>query len=78
MSRSGRLIVTTSGNRELADVTADLASRGFTTEQVLETTGILIGVADDDAVAELRRTPGVSDVARDEDIDIGPPDAPVS
>jgi hypothetical protein len=78
MARSRRLIVTTSGDRELTELTSDLQSRGFTPEQVLASTGIVIGRADDDAIDALRETPGVSDVSPDQEIDIGPPDAPVS
>ena len=78
MARARRLIVTTSGDRELTELTTDLESRGFTPEQVLATTGIVIGSADDDAVEALRDVPGVSDVSPDDDIDVGPPDAPVS
>lgn len=78
MPRSRRLIITTSGDRELSELTTDLESRGFTPEQVLATTGIVIGSADDDVVEALRQTPGVSDVSPDQEIDIGPPDAPVS
>jgi hypothetical protein len=78
MSGSRRVIVTTSGDRGLADVRADLEARGFAAEQVLEATGILIGAAADGDVAELRDVPGVADVAPDEEVNIGPPDAPVS
>ncbi len=78
MSENRRLIVTVSGERELADVTADLVAHGFTPEQVLSLSGIVIGAAAESDIPALQQIEGVSDVASDEPIDIGPPDAPVS
>ena len=71
-------IVTTSGDRPTKDVATDLKAAGFSVNQVLDEIGTIIGEADESAVEKLRSIRGVVDVSRDTEIDIGPPDAPVT
>lgn len=78
MPASKRWIVTTSGDRALADVQKDLTKAGFVIEQNLGEIGSLIGTASDAVAEKLRALPGVADVSPDTPIDIGPPDSPVT
>ena len=71
-------MVTTSGQRPLDEVRAELVEQGFTVEQVLEEIGLITGTATDDVVAKARSIKGVTDASPDHPIDIGPPDAPVT
>jgi phage replication-related protein YjqB (UPF0714/DUF867 family) len=71
-------IVTTSGDRPTKEVAKDLKAAGFSVGQVLDEIGTITGEADDNAVEKVRAIRGVVDVSRDTDIDIGPPDAPVT
>ena len=66
-------IVTTSGDRPLADVARDLRARGFVVEQELDEIGCITGGASEGTVDRLRAIPGVADVSPDDAIDIGPP-----
>jgi len=73
-----RWVVTSDGERGLAEIAADLTVQGFTTDQVLDQIGVVIGAAPDDALDRLRGVPGVADVAPETQVDIGPPDAPIT
>jgi hypothetical protein len=77
MAKDKRWIVTTSGNRSLSDVKKKLAESGFAVDQVLDEIGVITGTASDDDIERLRSVSGVADVSPDEQVDIGPPDAPV-
>ncbi len=66
-------VVTTSGQRPLADVQAELEQNGFAVENSLAEIGILTGSGDDETIDRLRGIDGVADVAPDTPIDIGPP-----
>jgi hypothetical protein len=77
MAKGKRWIVTTSGKGSLKDVKKKLTESGFEVEQVLDEIGIITGRSKDDNVDNLRSVAGVVDVSPDEQIDIGPPDAPV-
>lgn len=77
MSKGKRWIVTTSGDRSLSDIKKDLTKSGFAVEQVLDEIGVISGTTSDDNVERLRSVTGVADVSPDQQIDIGPPDAPV-
>jgi hypothetical protein len=71
-------IVSTSGERPLQDIAQDLTEAGFTISRVLDQIGSIVGTASDDIIENLRAIPGVTDISPEEDIDIGPPDAPVT
>jgi hypothetical protein len=72
------LVVTVSGDRGIHKVADDLRAGGFKVNQVLEAIGVVTGSADAKRVAQLRRISGVSDVSPDHDVNIGPPDSPIS
>jgi hypothetical protein len=55
-----------------------LSTRGFTDMQVLDQVGLIVGVAPDEVVDAVRSMSGIEDVSPEEEIDVGPPDAPVS
>lgn len=78
MTKSKHWIVTTTGDRSLADIKKDLTKTGFKVKQVLDAIGCITGAADDAVVKKLRSIHGVADVSPDTPIDIGPPDAPVT
>jgi hypothetical protein len=70
-------IVTTSGKKKLSYVKKKLTESGFSVDQVLDEIGVITGTSSDDDVERLRKVAGVADVSPDEQIDIGPPDAPI-
>jgi hypothetical protein len=78
MAETRKWVVTTSGDRPLSDVKKELTEAGFAVDQVLDEIGVVTGSAGDDVAERLRSVPGVTDVAPDSSIDIGPPDAPVT
>ena len=78
MAKKKRWIVTTSGDRSLKDVQKNLVESGFTVDQVLGEIGAITGAAGDEIAEKLRKIPGIVDVSPEEQIDIGPPDAPVT
>ena len=78
MAKSKTWIVTTSGERSVADVAKDLRAKGFSVDQVLDEIGAITGAADDTVVSKLRAVKGVADVSPDTAIDIGPPDSPTT
>ena len=69
-------MVSTSGDRPLAEVESALRQSGFAVAEVLGEIGCITGEASADVVEGLRSIPGVSDVEKQGDIDIGPPGAP--
>ena len=68
-------IITTSPERPIKDIAADLAKAGFSVEDVLEAVGSITGAAGDETVRNLRSIAGVVDVSPDTPISIGPPDS---
>ncbi len=68
-------IVTCTGQRPVADVATDLSEAGFTIGSVLDAIGVITGTAPESRLAAVRAVPGVADVAADQPVDIGPPDA---
>jgi hypothetical protein len=66
-------VVTTSGQRPLADVQAELEHSGFAVENSLAEIGILTGSGDEDSIDRLRGIAGIADISPDTPIDIGPP-----
>jgi hypothetical protein len=77
MATGKKWIVTTSGKHSLSDVKKKLTESGFAVDQVLDEIGVITGSSSDDDVERLRKVAGVADVSPDEQVDIGPPDAPV-
>ena len=75
---TSRWVVTTSGDRNLAEIAEDLTTRGFTTDQTLDEIGVIVGSAPNDLLDNLRSVPGVADISPETQIDIGPPDSPVT
>jgi hypothetical protein len=71
-------IILTSDDRPIADIVKDLRQAGFEVRDVLDEIGSVTGRADPRIIDKLRAIPGVIDVSPDVDIDIGPPDAPIS
>ena len=77
MTKGKKWIVTTTGKGSLADVKKRLTKSGFTVDKVLDEIGVITGTSKDDDVERFRSVDGVADVSPDEDVDIGPPDAPI-
>ena len=69
-------IVTTSGERPLAEVAAALTKVGFDVGAVLAEIGVITGRCAKGKVAALRALPGVAEVAPDAPVNIGPPGSP--
>lgn len=78
MATNTSWVVTTSGERPLEAIAAELKQQGFAVEQVLGAIGCITGKASPAVAKTLRRVAGVADVAAEAGIDIGPPDAPVT
>ena len=77
MTKGKRWIVTTTDKGSLEDVKKKLTKSGFTVDKVLDEIGIITGTTKDDDVERFRSVDGVADISPDEDVDIGPPDAPI-
>jgi predicted CopG family antitoxin len=77
MAKGKKWIVTTSGKGSLSDVKKKLTESGFKVDKVLDEIGVITGTSSDDDVERLRKVEGVADVSPDEQVDIGPPDAPI-
>lgn len=71
-------IITTDGDRPVADIARELERAGLAVTLVLDEIGCILGSADDSSVEALRAVRGVIDVAVDVGIDIGPPGADIS
>ncbi len=79
MDGTVRWVVTTDGQRGLAEVAAELAGQGLATEQVLDGIGVIVGAAAADAGDRLRAVPGVAAVEEEPPpVDVGPPDSPTT
>jgi hypothetical protein len=76
MAKNKNWVITTGGNRPIADIAKDLAAAGLKGGQVLETVGSITGSAAEDDLAKLRKVRGVVDVAPDTPVDVGPPGSP--
>ena len=77
MAKGKRWIVTTSGKRSLSEIKKNLTDSGFEVEEVLDEIGVITGTSNDEGVKRARSVSGVEDISADEEIDIGPPDAPI-
>lgn len=75
MSESSKLIVMTSGDRDIDDVKKELIDNGFKVEEVLDELGFITGeVSDVSTVDRLRSVSGVSDISEaPAPVNIGPP-----
>jgi hypothetical protein len=71
----GAWIVTTSGDRAIADVAKDLKAAGFAIDQTLDQVGVITGKSDAKAITKARKVRGVADVSPDQPVDIGPPNS---
>ena len=68
-------VVTTSGDRALADVAKELSAAGFAIHQTLDQIGVITGKSDPKAVQKVRAVRGVADVSPEHKVDIGPPNS---
>jgi hypothetical protein len=68
-------VVTTSNERPIAEIAKDLAAAGFSVDQTLEQIGVITGKSDDKAIGRARAVRGVTDVAPEVQVDIGPPNS---
>ncbi len=71
-------IITTDGDRPVADIARDLERAGLAVTLVLDEIGCILGSADDGCLQALTAVRGVIDVAPDIGIDIGPPGSDIS
>jgi CBS-domain-containing membrane protein len=71
-------IVTTAPDQPVAELVPSLAGAGFSVEQVLDEIGCVIGRCSPAQAEALRGMAGVLDVSPGADIDIGPPDPPIT
>jgi hypothetical protein len=78
MAERTRWIVTTSGDRPLPDIQKDMKNTGFAVDQVFDEIGCISGACDDNVAAKVRKIRGVADVSPEGQVDIGPPNAPVT
>ena len=76
-SETKKWIVTSTGERPLAELRKELGRAGFTIDQVFEEIGIIAGRAGERSMKDIRAIRGIADVSREASIDIGPPDAPI-
>jgi hypothetical protein len=76
VAEDDRWIVTTSGDRPVADVARDMAAKGFAIDEVMDAIGVVTGSGPSSVADAVRQVPGVDDVSPDQPIDIGPPDSP--
>jgi hypothetical protein len=72
-----RVSVTIEDGADFSTVVDALRGAGFTVTEPLETLGVVTGTVERDALAALSAVPGVSDVERQYEIQLPPPDAPV-
>jgi hypothetical protein len=68
-------VVTTSGDRPLDDIAADLRKRGFKVKKILRDVNSITGTGAADLATKARQVSGVTDVSPDVPIDIGPPNS---
>ena len=74
-TRAGGWVVTTSGDRSIAEIAKDLSAAGFTIDQTLQEIGVITGKSDPKTVGKARAIRGVSDISPDQPVDIGPPNS---
>jgi hypothetical protein len=69
-------IVTTSGERPVAEIAAALAKAGLEGVSVLAEIGVISGRCAKSKLSALRKVAGVSEIAPDAPVNIGPPGSP--
>jgi hypothetical protein len=72
MKKSLHLQVTVEHGQALDSVCARLTAQGFAVGEVLADIDVIVGTAPASSLARLRRVPGVTDVAEQTPIDLGP------
>lgn len=75
MSKFLKLQVTVKHGHALTEVADQLVSHGFKIDQMLNEIDVIVGSAPRAALAKLSRVLGVTDVAEQPQIDIGPPES---
>jgi hypothetical protein len=70
------LVVTIVPGTDLNTVSTQLVQAGLQLHETLEAIGTITGSADDADIPQLRRVPGVADVAKSVPVQIGPPGTP--
>ena len=70
--------ITTSSERPIRDISKDLTKAGLVDGEILEEIGVITGAADEKVAKKLRKVRGVVDVSVVPDVDVGPPDSPVT
>ena len=68
-------VVTTSGDRAIADVAKELSKAGFAVKQTLDQIGVITGAANPKAAQKARAIRGVADLSPEQKVDIGPPNS---
>jgi hypothetical protein len=68
-------VITTSGDRPIAEIAKEVSAAGFKVDQTLDAIGIITGKSDDNAVGKARAVRGVTDVSPEHTVDIGPPNS---
>ncbi len=68
-------VVTTSGDRAIADVAKELSKAGFAVDRTLDQIGVITGKSNPKALQKVRAIRGVADVSPEQKVDIGPPNS---
>jgi hypothetical protein len=79
MPAKKKWIITISGGRPMNAVKKDIVSLGFNVDSVLSEIGCITGSAGEAVIKKIRGVSGIADVSPEGgEINIGPPDAPVT
>lgn len=70
--------ITVEEKRPIGEIKKDLEKAGLEEMEVLEAIGVITGSADEDDAEKLKAVDGVTDVAADIYIDLGPPGSDVT
>jgi hypothetical protein len=73
MAKCKTWIITTSSERPIDEISKDLQRAGLVVRETLSEIGCIVGSASEEAVAKLRKVPGVANVSQDSSVDVGPP-----
>lgn len=66
------------GRTPLPALAEQLKSHGFAIRQILDQINCIIGTGTDDVAQQVRRLPGVADVSPDADMQLPPPESPLT
>ena len=75
MSQRKSWTVTTHGDHPIEEIANELKERGFEVGEVIAEFQSILGSASDDVAENVKHLPGVSDVSRTPQADVGPPGA---